>query len=166
MTYPRFYTQLFTALLFVFLFGRGSAHAAVQNPVLSGEMPAFGDVELFVLSPDGRYAVYRADSRTDNAIELFSAPTDGSTPPVPLTNLLPADTAVGFLLGVTDTHVVYMAEQDTLGQDELYSVPITGGTITKLNGTLPVGGQVTLFCFVSFSKPMSFTAPTKTRLTQ
>ena len=38
--------------------------------------------------------------------------------------------------------VVYIADQDTDGFDELYSVPIGGGATTKLNGVLPVGGDV------------------------
>jgi Tol biopolymer transport system component len=38
--------------------------------------------------------------------------------------------------------VVYRADQDTDGVFELYSVPIDGGTVTKLNDPLVAGGNV------------------------
>ena len=41
--------------------------------------------------------------------------------------------------------VVYIADQDTDGFDELYSVPIGGGPSTKLNGVLIDGGNVQSF---------------------
>ncbi|MFN8442094.1 MAG: hypothetical protein U0175_15035 [Caldilineaceae bacterium] len=45
------------------------------------------------------------------------------------------------------SHVVYMADQDTFGVVELYSVPITGGAAVKLNGALAEGQDVYSFIF-------------------
>ena len=39
-------------------------------------------------------------------------------------------------------HVIYLADQDTSGVQQLYSVPLGGGVVAKLNGTLVSGGQV------------------------
>ena len=41
--------------------------------------------------------------------------------------------------------VVYLADQETDGVQELYRVPLTGGAAVKLNGPLPAGGDVTSF---------------------
>lgn len=38
--------------------------------------------------------------------------------------------------------LVYLADEDTNGLVELYSVPVSGGVTTKLNGILPGGGDV------------------------
>jgi hypothetical protein len=41
--------------------------------------------------------------------------------------------------------VVYTADQDTYSVDDLYSVSIGGGTVTKLNGNLVPGDRVQSF---------------------
>ncbi len=41
--------------------------------------------------------------------------------------------------------VIYRTDQDTAFMRELYSVPVDGGTPTKLNGALPAGGDVADF---------------------
>src|SRR5262245_61416898 len=43
-----------------------------------------GDVQGFLLSPDGGRVVYIADQDTDQLFELYSAPTDGSQSAVKL----------------------------------------------------------------------------------
>src|SRR5204862_828033 len=40
------------------------------------------------------------------------------------------------------SRVTYIADQNTDGVNELYSVPMTGGATTKLNGALVAGGNV------------------------
>lgn len=42
-------------------------------------------------------------------------------------------------------HVVYIADADVDGVDEVFSVPVTGGASTKLNDPLVAGGTVELF---------------------
>ena len=50
-----------------------------------------------------------------------------------------------FAISPDSARVVYRADQDSDGVDELYSVPIAGGTVVKLNDPLVTGGQVTYF---------------------
>ena len=47
-----------------------------------------------------------------------------------------------FQISPDGSRVVYNADQDTDGDNELYSVPIGGGTVTKLNSTLVTDGDV------------------------
>jgi Tol biopolymer transport system component len=47
-----------------------------------------------------------------------------------------------FRVSPDSSRVVYLADQDTDNVDELYSVPLTGGSPVKLNGPLVSGGAV------------------------
>lgn len=112
---------------------------------LSGVMPSFGAATAHSLkiSPNSLYAVYTADAATDSALELWSAPVDGSAAPVRLSGLLPAGESVtAFEITPDSQRVVYVAEQDTADVRELYSTPITASVPLKLNGPLVAGGDV------------------------
>ena len=50
-----------------------------------------------------------------------------------------------FIISPDESRVVYVADQQTDEVAELYSVPIGGGTATKLNGIMVGGGDVTSF---------------------
>lgn len=115
------------------------------NVKLSGDMQPAGDISEVQLSPDGLWAVYTADAETDEAAELYSAPTTGLLPPVRLSGLLAAGSSVRFIIAPDSRRVVYIAAQDAFGVDELYSVPIGGGPSLKLNKPLPTGGDVVDF---------------------
>jgi hypothetical protein len=67
----RFQTFLTIGLILALL---GSAHPlqAATNIKVSGVRPAFGDVTVFQISPNGRYAVYLADQDTDGVNKLYS----------------------------------------------------------------------------------------------
>ncbi|MCP3979759.1 MAG: hypothetical protein GY716_10595 [bacterium] len=54
--------------------------------------------------------------------------------------------------------VVYMADQDTAGTIELYSVPAGGGSVMKLNGPLVVGGNVVDFVVSPDSRSVVYRA--------
>jgi Tol biopolymer transport system component len=112
---------------------------------LNGALAAGGFVTRFSLSPDGQRVVYRADQRTDEVYELFSVPTGGGAATV-LNGSLVAGGDVGdfddFRLTGDGQRVVYRADQSTDDTQELYSVPIAGGVVTKLNGALVAGGDV------------------------
>lgn len=58
--------------------------------------------------------------------------------------------------------VVYRADQDVDGVDELYSVPATGGVITKLNGPLVNGGKVIDFHISADSSRVVYSADQET----
>ena len=53
-----------------------------------------GDVDLFALTPDGAEILYLADQETDDVLELFRAPVDGSSASVRLSAPLPAGAEV------------------------------------------------------------------------
>ena len=52
------------------------------------------------------------------------------------------DVSSSYQVSPDGSTVVYRADQDTDDVTELYSVPIGGGAVTKLNGALPAGGSV------------------------
>jgi len=98
---------------------------------LNAALVAGGDVGLYEVSADGTRVVYIADQEQDGRFELYSVPSDASSPPVKLNgplvdggNVLPYNR--GFELSADGTRVVYRADQETDGVDELYSVPIDG----------------------------------------
>ncbi len=47
-----------------------------------------------------------------------------------------------FAISPDSARVVYLADQETDALNELWSVPLSGGTGTKLNRTLVAGGDV------------------------
>lgn len=54
--------------------------------------------------------------------------------------------------------VVYNADQETAGVDELFIVPIGGGAVTKLNDPLVSGGDVSSFQLSSGSRTVLYRA--------
>jgi hypothetical protein len=134
-----------TTLMALYIAGPplAASPTAQVNVKLSGTMQPDGDVYALVFSPDSRRVVYMADAETDEAYELFSAPSDGGSPPVRLSGLLPFRTQIWQYQVTPDSaHVVYDAPQETAGVYELFIVPIDGGLSLKLNGPLPPGGGV------------------------
>ncbi|MEM1119869.1 MAG: DPP IV N-terminal domain-containing protein [Bacteroidota bacterium] len=91
-------------------------------------------------SPDGSRVVYIADV-TENVFELFSVPADGSAPAIKLhTDFTGTQKDVDFStvkINATSSRVIYLADQNTDNVEELFSVPIAGGTSTKLNPNFP-----------------------------
>ena len=113
---------------------------------LSGPLVAGGGVIYFKFSPDSAWVIFLADKDTDNVNELYAVPLDGSLAPVKLNGPLATGGNVAFagnfFISPDSTRVIYIADQDTYNVDELYSVPIAGGTVTKLNPPLVPGGEV------------------------
>lgn len=79
------FALLLTALLTI------TASANLANRKISGTIPAFGDAEHSLISPDEKYAVYSADQDADEVYELYSVRLSGGTP-VKLNAPLPTDT--------------------------------------------------------------------------
>jgi Tol biopolymer transport system component len=95
------------------------------------------------ISPDSRRVVYLADQRSDGVDELFSAPLDGSSPPValhaPLTTTMDALEPVRF---TPDGARVIFAVRISTGV-VLASAPTDGSAApTPLNLPFPTGGGV------------------------
>ncbi len=123
---------------------------------LNAPLPAGGQVSgsnsevdhPFLISPDNRRVVYLADQETHNVFELWSVPLTGGKPTKLNTTLAGGKGDVRgpdeelphpFLISADSQHVVYVADQDVDEVFELYSVPITGGAVTKLNPSLAKG---------------------------
>ena len=128
----------------------GGTPVKLNPPLVSG-----GGVKSQKISPDNKHIIYLADQEVDDVYELYSVPIEGSTPVklnAPLvsggdvktrTYLMRFD-SIEFdpVISRDGTHVVYIADQETDEIDELYSVPINGGTPVKLNPPLVSGGMV------------------------
>jgi Tol biopolymer transport system component len=131
----------FLLLFSLFILQSKTVRADLLNIKLSDPLQPNSLLLNIKISPDGQYALFTADILTENALELYSVPIDGSEAPTLLSGgLLPAGAKVEtYEISPDSNRVVYKADQDTAGLMELYSVSITGGPITKLNP--PIGGN-------------------------
>jgi Tol biopolymer transport system component len=93
---------------------------------ISGDMPDYGAVQEFEISPDGRFVVYRAVQEIESAIDIYSVELpDGQ--PVRLGSQMPSGSGVAsFQISPDSQRVVYMAP--TVGPNvlDLHSSPIGG----------------------------------------
>ena len=118
---------------------------------LSGTLVPGGDVQALVTREglvhfgSGR-VVYTADALTNDVVELFSVPVDGSAPPVRLNAALPpgGNVLTGSVLVTADgSTVLYRADPTTNDVFELWRVPIDGSSApVRVNLALPAGGDV------------------------
>lgn len=97
-----------------------------------------GTVTQFQISPDDSRVVFQTRHHNDRLQEdLYSVPVTGGEP----TQLTPEFVSGGypteFRITPDSSRVVYFAQQDLNGVDELFSVPIVGGTVSKVNAPLP-----------------------------
>jgi Tol biopolymer transport system component len=105
--------------------------------IVSGDIPANRDVfsEGFQFSPDGSNIIYLSNADQSNQLELFSVPTEEG-PIQKLNDELVFNgnvTAEGLQFSPDSSRVLYLADQRIDGVAELFSVPATGGEVTKLN---------------------------------
>jgi dipeptidyl aminopeptidase/acylaminoacyl peptidase len=121
----------------------GPASSGVK---LNGAMVTGGNVNYFQISPDGIRVVYIADQHTDEVYELYSVPLNGPAGAEVKLNgaLVIGGSVYYFRVSPDSSRVVYRADQDTTGVNEIYSVPLNGpaNAGVKLNGALVTGGDV------------------------
>lgn len=135
-----------------------------QNTVrVSPALPAAQNVTDFAWSPNGAQLVYRADQDTAGQFELYVAPYDASTAAIKVSGLLGAGADVlggtpGFAWSKDGARIAYLADQDTPGTLELYSVLPTGLSNTKINGLLVAGGNVGTFEWSPLSTRIAYIA--------
>lgn len=122
----------------------GGTATKLNDPVTTN-----GRIIDFSLSPDGNTVVYIGDQDTDEITELYSVPVGGGTVTKLSPNTLTTTREVLFtrLISADSSTVVYIGDQNTNNVNELFSVPIGGGTVTRLNDPLPSGGGTGLFGF-------------------
>jgi Tol biopolymer transport system component len=116
---------------------------------LSGPMVVDGDAKLyFKISPDSSRVVFVADQTTDGVDELFSVPIDGgsviniSGPMVLGGNIFNPTADAGFFISPDSSRVVFIADKTDDTVYQLYSVPIAGGTVVNISGSMVSGGDV------------------------
>jgi len=98
----------------------------------------------FVISPDSKRVIYRADQSHDLHFELFSVPIEGGDS-VRLNIDLPEGGDVSrdnYEISPDSKTVVYRSDQIVDNRFELFSVPIIGGEVKRLNSDLVDGGDV------------------------
>ncbi len=129
-----------TALCGIVLFSLGLALLAfpvsgqIETRKLSDLHAIAGDVESVELSPDGQWAVYRADQDQAHQIELYAVRLDGG-PSIKLNTPFEVSGQVSQAkISPDGSRVVYRANGGNLGESGLFSVSIDGGTPTRLSG--------------------------------
>ncbi|MEM8533521.1 MAG: hypothetical protein AAGF95_21955 [Chloroflexota bacterium] len=105
------------------------AHATSTEKTRPDEPIATGGVINYRVSEDGQYAVYLTDQDQDQLYELYSLHLETGTAVQLATTQEPNSWNIQIEISTDNRYVVYR-----LGlSDDLFSVPITGGTSTKLN---------------------------------
>lgn len=96
---------------------------------------SFSAIINFSFSPDGKSVLYAADETVDNLWEVYQVPSTGGTP----TNLShpaflawPVAYPNGYAVTPDNATVLIRATRTLDHPYELYSIPITGGTLTPL----------------------------------
>jgi hypothetical protein len=116
--------------------------------------------------PDGE-DICPATARDDADRDSFcfgadTCPTQANlnqTVPVKYNAAMPAGSDVAsFAVSPNGAWVIYLADQDTPGTQELYRAPIAGGPTVKLNGTLVSGGAVSSFAISPDSQTVVYRA--------
>lgn len=104
------------------------------DPVrLSGLLPASAVVEPFELTADSQTVVYRAPQDSGGAYELYSAPIAGPAGSWVKLNpeLVAGGNVLEFALAPGAARVAFIADVETDGIADLWSVPVEGGPATR-----------------------------------
>lgn len=114
--------------------------------------PDFTFVPDAIVSPDGKFIVFRADLDTNTKSELYSIPVDGSAIDIVRLSIpMVSDGDVDqFSISPDSTTVVYRADAFNDRTTELFSVPIAGGDSIRLNPPLvpgPLSNRLVAFAF-------------------
>jgi hypothetical protein len=113
--------------------------AAVKlSPALVAD--ALGVARDWTLAPSGDLVIFRADRDVRREALLFAAPVAGGS----AVEIGAGIDTKAFAVGPESQRVVFRGEK-TSGIFELFSVPILGGSETRLNDALPSGADVENF---------------------
>jgi len=131
-----------------------------NNQKLNGPLVAGGRVLFLKWSPDGLRVAFTADQEVDNQVELYTANVDG-TNLQKVNGALVAGGAVAntsFEWSPDGTRLAYLADQDTLNVNELYTAAPDGSDMHKVNGPLVVGGRVLNWSWSPDGTRLAYTA--------
>ena len=111
--------------------------AALINSKLSGDLVLGGDVISYRISPDGKYAVFAADARTNNIVELFSVTLTGGRR-LRISGALPVDSEVqGFRITPDSQSVVYWTKNVDGYCTGIFVSSIAGGEVLNISESVP-----------------------------
>ena len=134
---------------------------------LNDALPAGGDVSNLQISPDSTSVIYLADQAVNNILDAWTVPIDGGTP----TKLRPFITLAGSTvyafsaipISPDGERVAFRANFSDLDKVELWSARVDGtGAVTRINGTLNAGGNVTRVLFSPDSSRVVYLADQQT----
>jgi len=107
-----------------------------------------GRLQDFQISPDSSRVVYRERVNTDAfggfTIDLFSVPIEGGFA-TDISVAGPQRGVVQYEISADSSRVVFTANRDNETAVELYSVPLVGGEVVKLNPAFTGGKQIAFF---------------------
>lgn len=118
-----------------------------SNPVkLSGALVVGGSVLSFAWAPGGDRLCYLADQDTDGRNELYAVDADGSDA-VKLSGPNPGGgNVVGdYVWSPTGAHVAFRGDLATASTTELFAVAADGSSLSLLNDTMVVDGDIFAF---------------------
>jgi Tol biopolymer transport system component len=122
--------------------------------VLLASLPGSTTITSFTLSLDGQWVVYLQQS----SYGLYSVPIDGSQPPALLTTHPLRAFTLGYAIAADSAHVLFLDHKN------LFTIPIQGGTPTRLHPTLLGSRQVQQFELSSDGERVVFTLDLDTLL--
>jgi hypothetical protein len=147
----------------VFQLYRAQASVAGSGSVtpLNGTLVAGGNVTRFAVTPNSAAVIYRADEDVDNIFNLYRVEFSNPQASVQLNGALTAggNVSTAFAIAPNGSAVVYRADQNTLGVEELYLVALSPiGAAQKLNPNYVGGQNVTDFAVTPDSSAVIYMA--------
>ncbi len=114
----------------------------------------------FQISADSSRVVFAANIAATNTDRLFSAAIAGGSCVDLSGSMVPSGDVSNndFAISPDSKRVVFIADTDTNGQEELFSVPLLGGSATKISGEFNGSGDVDRFQISADSKWVAFSA--------
>ncbi len=128
---------------------------------LNSALATRSSVFQFKISPNSQRVVYlSSEETTSGRSELFSVPIAGGTPIRLNANLVNGGNVSfsKFEISPNSQRVVYIADQDIDDVNQLYSVPLEGGTSIRINGNVLLSGDVRSFRISSDSQRVVYEA--------
>jgi Tol biopolymer transport system component len=134
-----------------------NAGATVCPQLVAGDDIPFND--WFQISPDSSRVIFAANIAATSTDRLFSAAIAGGNC-VDISGTMVTNGNVNnneFAVSPDSKRVVFVADKHTDASNELFSVPIAGGTATKISGEMNGSGDVARFVISTDSKWVAFT---------
>ncbi len=130
------YVSLVSCVLFLLLGSSIVPASATGGTRISGDASIDGPVRDYQVASTGQFAVY-STLEPSYIPHLFSVSLNGGAP-VSLTAPLPPESDIFYFpyqISADGNRVVYLAHQESPTEYSIYSIPIAGGTPTRLNIT-------------------------------